>query len=126
MFFSLCCRLNELAQALIAVSFTQVSHHAADCYYVSVMFPGVIHPFFFLFTDEKEDTVLGSLPLLSFRIGGVEPSDNITRKFAFKVSDIRVEEQRVLVDLCVIVFHAVDAVGTVEHFMFMQEQVGSL
>ncbi|KAK9528371.1 hypothetical protein VZT92_012537 [Zoarces viviparus] len=35
--------------------------------------------------DEKEDTVLGSLPLLSFRIKGVEPSDNITRKFAFKV-----------------------------------------
>ncbi|GLD74310.1 pleckstrin homology domain-containing family A member 6 isoform X15 [Lates japonicus] len=35
--------------------------------------------------DEKEDSVLGSLPLLSFRIGGVEPSDNITRKFAFKI-----------------------------------------
>ncbi|XP_073324190.1 pleckstrin homology domain-containing family A member 6 [Pagrus major] len=35
--------------------------------------------------DEKEDTVLGSLPLLSFQIGGVEPLDNITRKFAFKV-----------------------------------------
>ncbi|KAK2821049.1 hypothetical protein Q5P01_024008 [Channa striata] len=33
---------------------------------------------------EKEDTVLGSLPLLSFRIGRVEPSDSITRKFAFK------------------------------------------
>lgn len=32
--------------------------------------------------------MLGSLPLLSFHIGGVEPSDNITRKFAFKVSDI--------------------------------------
>lgn len=55
------------------------------------MFPGVIRPFFFLFTDEKEDTVLGSLPLLSFQIGRVDPSDNITRKFAFKVSDIRVE-----------------------------------
>nr|XP_020473545.1 pleckstrin homology domain-containing family A member 6 isoform X3 [Monopterus albus] len=39
----------------------------------------------FYYKDEKEDTVLGSLPLLSFRIGGVEPSDNITRKFAFKV-----------------------------------------
>ncbi|XP_032368372.1 pleckstrin homology domain-containing family A member 6 isoform X18 [Etheostoma spectabile] len=38
----------------------------------------------FYYKDEKEDTVLGSLPLLSFRIGGVEPSDNITRKFAFK------------------------------------------
>ncbi|XP_076012982.1 pleckstrin homology domain-containing family A member 6 [Genypterus blacodes] len=34
--------------------------------------------------DEKEDTVLGSLPLLSFQIQGVDPSDNITRKFAFK------------------------------------------
>uniref|UniRef100_A0AAV2M6H5 PH domain-containing protein n=1 Tax=Knipowitschia caucasica TaxID=637954 RepID=A0AAV2M6H5_KNICA len=35
--------------------------------------------------DDKEDTVLGSLPLLSFRVGGVELSDSITRKFAFKV-----------------------------------------
>uniref|UniRef100_A0AAQ4R0P0 PH domain-containing protein n=1 Tax=Gasterosteus aculeatus aculeatus TaxID=481459 RepID=A0AAQ4R0P0_GASAC len=39
----------------------------------------------FYYKDEKEDTVLGSLPLLSFQIKGVEPSDNITRKFAFKV-----------------------------------------
>ncbi|TKS71232.1 Pleckstrin -like proteiny domain-containing family A member 6 [Collichthys lucidus] len=39
----------------------------------------------FYYKDEKEDTVLGSLPLLSFHIGGVEPLDNITRKFAFKV-----------------------------------------
>ncbi|XP_041635689.1 pleckstrin homology domain-containing family A member 6 isoform X3 [Cheilinus undulatus] len=38
----------------------------------------------FYYKDEKEDTVLGSLPLLSFRVGGVEPADNITRKFAFK------------------------------------------
>uniref|UniRef100_A0A7N8WMD4 Pleckstrin homology domain containing, family A member 6 n=1 Tax=Mastacembelus armatus TaxID=205130 RepID=A0A7N8WMD4_9TELE len=38
----------------------------------------------FYYKDEKEETVLGSLPLLSFRIGGIEPSDNITRKFAFK------------------------------------------
>ncbi|XP_061146431.1 pleckstrin homology domain-containing family A member 6 isoform X8 [Syngnathus typhle] len=38
----------------------------------------------FYYKDEKEDAVLGSLPLLSFRIGGVQPSDNITRKFAFK------------------------------------------
>uniref|UniRef100_A0A8C4EG82 Pleckstrin homology domain containing, family A member 6 n=1 Tax=Dicentrarchus labrax TaxID=13489 RepID=A0A8C4EG82_DICLA len=38
----------------------------------------------FYYKDDKEDTVLGSLPLLSFQIGGVEPSDNITRKFAFK------------------------------------------
>ncbi|KAG7495324.1 hypothetical protein JOB18_047454 [Solea senegalensis] len=39
----------------------------------------------FYYKDEKEDSVLGSLPLLSFRIRGVDPSDNITRKFAFKV-----------------------------------------
>ncbi|CAJ1050769.1 pleckstrin homology domain-containing family A member 6 isoform X7 [Xyrichtys novacula] len=38
----------------------------------------------FYYKDEKEDSVLGSLPLLSFRVGRVEPSDNITRKFAFK------------------------------------------
>ncbi|XP_078023660.1 pleckstrin homology domain-containing family A member 6 isoform X24 [Epinephelus lanceolatus] len=38
----------------------------------------------FYYKDEKEDTVLGSLPLPSFRIGEVEPSDNITRKFSFK------------------------------------------
>ncbi|XP_013881092.1 pleckstrin homology domain-containing family A member 6 [Austrofundulus limnaeus] len=38
----------------------------------------------FYYKDEKEDTVLGSLPLLGFRIEGVEPSDNITRRFAFK------------------------------------------
>ncbi|KAF6732302.1 Pleckstrin homology domain-containing family A member 6 [Oryzias melastigma] len=38
----------------------------------------------FYYKDEKEDTVLGSLPLLSFRIRRVESSDNITRKFAFK------------------------------------------
>lgn len=51
---------------------------------------------FSLSTDEKEESVLGSLPLLSFRIGGVEPSDNITRKFAFKVSEILVMGQSVL------------------------------
>ncbi|XP_061901089.1 pleckstrin homology domain-containing family A member 6 isoform X10 [Entelurus aequoreus] len=38
----------------------------------------------FYYKDEKEDAVLGSLPLLSFRIGGAQPSDNITRKFTFK------------------------------------------
>ncbi|KAK7916132.1 hypothetical protein WMY93_011893 [Mugilogobius chulae] len=38
----------------------------------------------FYYKDDKEDTVLGSLPLLSFRVGSVEPSDNVTRKFAFK------------------------------------------
>ncbi|XP_074526881.1 pleckstrin homology domain-containing family A member 6 isoform X3 [Halichoeres trimaculatus] len=39
----------------------------------------------FYYKDEKEDSVLGSLPLLSFRVRRTEPSDNITRKFAFKV-----------------------------------------
>ncbi|KAG7472625.1 hypothetical protein MATL_G00110760 [Megalops atlanticus] len=39
----------------------------------------------FYYKDEKEEAVLGSLPLLSFRIGPVQPVDNISRKFAFKV-----------------------------------------
>ncbi|XP_043108056.1 pleckstrin homology domain-containing family A member 6 isoform X3 [Puntigrus tetrazona] len=39
----------------------------------------------FYYKDEKEEVVLGSLPLLSFKIGGVQASDNISRKFAFKV-----------------------------------------
>uniref|UniRef100_A0A665VDH1 Pleckstrin homology domain containing, family A member 6 n=1 Tax=Echeneis naucrates TaxID=173247 RepID=A0A665VDH1_ECHNA len=47
----------------------------------------------FYYKDEKEDTVLGSLPLLSFRIGRVEPLDNITRKFSFKVSTMLEEEE---------------------------------
>ncbi|KAM6927874.1 pleckstrin homology domain-containing family A member 6 [Xenentodon cancila] len=46
----------------------------------------------FYYKDEKEDAVLGSLPLLSFRIGVVEPLDNITRKFAFKVWSEEEEE----------------------------------
>lgn len=40
--------------------------------------------------DEKEEGVLGSLPLLSFKIGPLQTSDNINRKFAFKVGDLRV------------------------------------
>ncbi|KAI4894973.1 hypothetical protein NFI96_028735, partial [Prochilodus magdalenae] len=39
----------------------------------------------FYYKDEKEEVVLGSLPLLSFKIGPVQASDNISRKFAFKV-----------------------------------------
>lgn len=31
---------------------------------------------------------MGSLPLLSFKIGPVQASDNISRKFAFKVGDL--------------------------------------
>ncbi|XP_053339589.1 pleckstrin homology domain-containing family A member 6 isoform X4 [Clarias gariepinus] len=38
----------------------------------------------FYYKDEKEEVVLGSLPLLSFKIGPIHPSDNISRKFAFK------------------------------------------
>ncbi|XP_062843114.1 pleckstrin homology domain-containing family A member 6 isoform X2 [Trichomycterus rosablanca] len=48
----------------------------------------------FYYKDEKEDVVLGSLPLLSFRIGPVQPSDNIGRKFAFKVWFEEEEEKR--------------------------------
>ncbi|XP_058229834.1 pleckstrin homology domain-containing family A member 6 isoform X3 [Hemibagrus wyckioides] len=39
----------------------------------------------FYYKDEKEEVVLGSLPLLSFKIGPILSSDNISRKFAFKV-----------------------------------------
>ncbi|XP_036414863.1 pleckstrin homology domain-containing family A member 6 isoform X6 [Colossoma macropomum] len=39
----------------------------------------------FYYKDDKEEVVLGSLPLLSFKIGPVQASDNINRKFAFKV-----------------------------------------
>uniref|UniRef100_A0AAR2LXD6 PH domain-containing protein n=1 Tax=Pygocentrus nattereri TaxID=42514 RepID=A0AAR2LXD6_PYGNA len=39
----------------------------------------------FYYKDDKEEVVLGSLPLLSFKIGPVQASDNISRKFAFKV-----------------------------------------
>uniref|UniRef100_A0A8C8A3R9 Pleckstrin homology domain containing, family A member 6 n=1 Tax=Oryzias sinensis TaxID=183150 RepID=A0A8C8A3R9_9TELE len=46
----------------------------------------------FYYKDDKEDTVLGSLPLLSFRIRRVESSDNVTRKFAFKVWSEKEEE----------------------------------
>ncbi|MCJ8744352.1 hypothetical protein PDJAM_G00117590 [Pangasius djambal] len=38
----------------------------------------------FYYKDEKEEIVLGSLPLLSFKIGPIQASDNISRKFAFK------------------------------------------
>lgn len=37
-------------------------------------------------TDEKEESILGSIPLLSFRVAAVQPSDNISRKHTFKVS----------------------------------------
>ncbi|XP_063811320.1 pleckstrin homology domain-containing family A member 6 isoform X8 [Pseudophryne corroboree] len=40
----------------------------------------------FYYKDEKEEGVLGSIPLLSFRIAPVQPSDNISRKHTFKVT----------------------------------------
>lgn len=40
----------------------------------------------FYYKDEKEESILGSIPLLSFRVAAVQPSDNISRKHTFKVS----------------------------------------
>lgn len=34
----------------------------------------------------RRESVLGSVPLLSFRVAAVQPSDNISRKHTFKVS----------------------------------------
>uniref|UniRef100_A0A8C1LWB8 Pleckstrin homology domain containing, family A member 6 n=1 Tax=Cyprinus carpio TaxID=7962 RepID=A0A8C1LWB8_CYPCA len=47
----------------------------------------------FYYKDEKEEVVLGSLPLLGFKIGPVQASDNINRKFAFKVWCATSEEE---------------------------------
>ncbi|XP_053884723.1 pleckstrin homology domain-containing family A member 6 isoform X4 [Malaclemys terrapin pileata] len=38
----------------------------------------------FYYKDEKEDSILGSIPLLSFRVAAIQPSDNISRKHTFK------------------------------------------
>nr|XP_048286708.1 pleckstrin homology domain-containing family A member 6 isoform X6 [Myodes glareolus] len=46
----------------------------------------------FYYKDEKEESILGSIPLLSFRVAAVQPSDNISRKHTFKVTVYRVEE----------------------------------
>ncbi|KAG5835425.1 hypothetical protein ANANG_G00243840 [Anguilla anguilla] len=46
----------------------------------------------FYYKDEKEDAVLGSLPLLSFRIAAAQPSDSVSRKHAFKASSGEEEE----------------------------------
>ncbi|XP_069489209.1 pleckstrin homology domain-containing family A member 6 isoform X2 [Ambystoma mexicanum] len=43
----------------------------------------------FYYKDEKEEGILGSIPLLSFCIAAVQPTDNITRKFTFKVTVCR-------------------------------------
>ncbi|XP_050003580.1 pleckstrin homology domain-containing family A member 6 isoform X9 [Alexandromys fortis] len=46
----------------------------------------------FYYKDEKEESILGSIPLLSFRVAAVQPSDNISRKHTFKVTVYRVDE----------------------------------
>ncbi|KAM8814635.1 pleckstrin homology domain-containing family A member 6 isoform 6-T6 [Rhynchonycteris naso] len=46
----------------------------------------------FYYKDEKEDSILGSIPLLSFRVAAVQPSDNISRKHTFKVTVCWVDE----------------------------------
>ncbi|XP_055454080.1 pleckstrin homology domain-containing family A member 6 isoform X8 [Psammomys obesus] len=38
----------------------------------------------FYYKDDKEESILGSVPLLSFRVAAVQPSDNISRKHTFK------------------------------------------
>lgn len=38
------------------------------------------------FTDSREESVLGSIPLPSYVIAPVEPDDHINRKYAFKVT----------------------------------------
>ncbi|XP_023563991.1 pleckstrin homology domain-containing family A member 6 isoform X1 [Octodon degus] len=48
----------------------------------------------FYYKDEKEESVLGSVPLLSFRVAAVQPSDNISRKHTFKVTVCWVDEAR--------------------------------
>uniref|UniRef100_A0A8C3N3B7 Uncharacterized protein n=1 Tax=Geospiza parvula TaxID=87175 RepID=A0A8C3N3B7_GEOPR len=46
----------------------------------------------FYYKDEKEENILGSIPLLSFRVAAVQPSDNISRKHTFKVTVCWVQE----------------------------------
>ncbi|XP_074833798.1 pleckstrin homology domain-containing family A member 6 isoform X6 [Carettochelys insculpta] len=48
----------------------------------------------FYYKDEKEESILGSIPLLSFRVAAVQPSDNISRKHTFKVTVCWMEEAR--------------------------------
>uniref|UniRef100_A0A667H7Y0 Pleckstrin homology domain containing A6 n=1 Tax=Lynx canadensis TaxID=61383 RepID=A0A667H7Y0_LYNCA len=48
----------------------------------------------FYYKDEKEESILGSIPLLSFRVAAVQPSDNISRKHTFKVTTCWVDEAR--------------------------------
>ncbi|KFO77021.1 Pleckstrin homology domain-containing family A member 6, partial [Cuculus canorus] len=46
----------------------------------------------FYYKDEKEESILGSIPLLSFRVAAVQPSDNISREHTFKVTVCWAEE----------------------------------
>ncbi|XP_055454079.1 pleckstrin homology domain-containing family A member 6 isoform X7 [Psammomys obesus] len=46
----------------------------------------------FYYKDDKEESILGSVPLLSFRVAAVQPSDNISRKHTFKVTVYWVDE----------------------------------
>ncbi|NXD77789.1 PKHA6 protein, partial [Halcyon senegalensis] len=46
----------------------------------------------FYYKDEKEESILGSIPLLSFRVAAVQPSDNISRKHGGGVTVCWVEE----------------------------------
>ncbi|XP_032948144.1 pleckstrin homology domain-containing family A member 6 isoform X6 [Rhinolophus ferrumequinum] len=48
----------------------------------------------FYYKDEKEESILGSIPLLSFRVAAVQPSDNISRKHTFKVTVCWMDEAR--------------------------------
>ncbi|KAM6166058.1 pleckstrin homology domain-containing family A member 6 isoform 2-T2 [Erethizon dorsatum] len=48
----------------------------------------------FYYKDEKEESILGSIPLLSFRVAAVQPSDNISRKHTFKVTVCWADEAR--------------------------------
>ncbi|XP_054546424.1 pleckstrin homology domain-containing family A member 6 isoform X3 [Talpa occidentalis] len=54
----------------------------------------------FYYKDEKEESILGSIPLLSFRVAAVQPSDNISRKHTFKVTVCRVDETRASSTYC--------------------------
>uniref|UniRef100_A0A8C8SFR8 Pleckstrin homology domain containing A6 n=1 Tax=Pelusios castaneus TaxID=367368 RepID=A0A8C8SFR8_9SAUR len=46
----------------------------------------------FYYKDEKEESILGSIPLLSFRVAAIQPADNISRKHTFKVTVCWVDE----------------------------------
>lgn len=57
--------------------------NACDCFCICVC---VFLCVYSCFTDSREETVLGSIPLPSYVIAPVEPEDHINRKYAFKVT----------------------------------------